>query len=85
MWKWFLFNAALFFTVAYLGDKNKVNCFLLALAFAGLHHVLYGVVNRYEFFSYMPDTRPVPPCPPGSERGGKNGMDCKSVGDKYGL
>jgi len=32
----------------------------------------------------MPDSRPPAPCPPGSERG-KNGLDCKSFGDRYGF
>jgi len=79
----FIFNALLFWAVSYLGDKNKIDCMLLALIFAGLHHVLHGYASRLEFFS-MPDTRPIPPCPTGTERGA-NGMDCKSPGDRYGM
>ena len=33
---------------------------------------------------FLPDSRPIPPCPLGSERG-RNGKDCKSQGDLYGL
>jgi len=85
MWKSLVFNAVLFWAVAYLGKKNNVDCLLLAVIFAVLHHFLGKMMTQYEFFNYMPDSRPVPPCPPGSERGGKNGMDCKSMGEKYGL
>ena len=85
MWKLVVFNAALFWSVVYLGQKNSVNPFVLAAIFAVLHYFLGKMLSEYEHFQYMPDTRPIPPCPPGSERGDKNGMDCKSQGDKYGI
>jgi len=78
-----VFNALLFLIVSYLGEKNNINCYLLALIFAGLHHVLYSYVEKFEYFS-MPDSRPIPPCPVGMERA-KNGMDCKSKGDIHGM
>jgi hypothetical protein len=92
MWKSFLLNAALF-VVATFGalELNKTKLLATpyvvvggALLFAALHMVLGKWINS-EHFNYMPDSRPIPPCPPGSERGGKNGMDCKSKGDRYGL
>ena len=83
MWKWFLFNAALFWTVSFVGKKYSVPCWALALGFALAHHLLSGYVRNLEFFS-LPDTRPIPECPGSGERG-RNGMDCKSKGDRYGL
>jgi hypothetical protein len=93
MWKWFIFNAVLFYGTVVAADElyrrkmtdPHLSLLMMALLFAALHHFLARYVTTIEFFNYMPDSRPVPPCPPGSERGGKNGMDCKSVGDKYGL
>jgi len=84
MWKEFLFNAVLFWVVSYIGRKNNVSCFILAVVFAGLHHVLKKHVFQYEFFDYMPDSRVIPKCLVGTERG-RNGMDCKSQGDIHGL
>ena len=52
--------------------------------FLMLRFVVVPVLTK-EYFNYMPDSRPLPPCPPGSERGDKNGMDCKSMGDRHGL
>jgi hypothetical protein len=84
MFKWFVFNALLFGVVSYLGHENKVQCVLLSVIFAILHHVLGSYVRTIEGFSYMPDTRPIPDCPKGMDRG-RNGMDCKSKGDMHGL
>jgi hypothetical protein len=50
---------------------------LLVLAFTVLSYF------ARDYFS-MPDSKVVPPCPGGSERG-SNGLDCKSKGDRYGL
>ena len=83
MWV-FVFDAVLFYAVTYLGTMYSVNPIFLALIFATLHHLLGRIVERYEYFNYMPDTRPIPPCPRGMERG-SNGMDCKSKGDRYGM
>jgi hypothetical protein len=33
---------------------------------------------------FAPDSRVLPPCPLGTERG-RNGLDCKSKGDLYGM
>ena len=85
MWKSLLFNAALFWVVSYLGDKNKVNCAVLAVVFAGLHHFLWKHVKMTENFQYLPDTRTPAPCAPGTEPGDKNGMDCKIQGDRHGI
>ena len=84
MLKQFVFNAVLFWVVSYLGQKNNVSCLVLAVVFAGLHHVFTKHV-QYEFFNYMPDTRPIPPCPPGAVPGDKNGMDCKLKSDIHGI
>jgi hypothetical protein len=83
MLKLFLFNAGLFCLVSYLGYKNDVDCLVLAVIFAVLHHYLRSVVDRLEFFT-LPDSRPIPDCPRGMERA-KNGMDCKSKGDLHGM
>ena len=44
--------------------------------------VVFGYFSR-DYFS-MPDSKRVPACPGGSERG-SNGLDCKSKGDRYGM
>jgi hypothetical protein len=85
MWKSLVFNAALFWVVAYLGDKNKVDCVVLALVFAGLHHVLYSFVNREFMNDFMPDTTSPAPCPKGTVSGDHHPMDCKIPSDKYGM
>jgi len=50
----------------------------------GLVVVLLLAVFYFSREHFMPDSRPIPPCPLGSERG-RNGKDCKSQGDLYGL
>jgi len=81
MWKWALFNAALFYVVSYLGTKNHVHALLLAVIFALLHH-LFGR-RLIEGFDYMPDSRKTT-CAKGSVPAG-NGLDCKLPTDIYGL
>jgi hypothetical protein len=68
--------------------KDNVKLKILVPSGVGVFLVLRFVVLPFlskEYFDYMPDSRVVPPCPPGSERGDKNGMDCKSMGDKHGI
>ena len=53
------------------------------------YELLFVVVGLLAVFyfsreNFGPDSRRIPPCPGGSERG-RNGMDCKSMGDRYGL
>jgi hypothetical protein len=81
MWKWALFNAALFYAVSYLGTKNHVHALLLAVIFALLHH-LFGR-QLIEGFDYMPDSRKTT-CAKGSVPA-ENGLDCKLPTDIYGL
>jgi len=83
MLRLFLINVGLFCLVSYFGDKHKVDCLVLAVVFAFLHHILTTVVDRFEYFSY-PDSRPIPDCPRGMDRA-RNGMDCKSKGDIHGM
>jgi len=82
MWKWLLFNGALFWAVSYLGSKNDISPVVLAAIFAVLHHVLCTTVMR-EGFSYMPDSHKTT-CAKGSVPAG-NGLDCKLPTDRYGL
>jgi hypothetical protein len=42
------------------------------------------VIFYYAREGFLPNSKEVPKCPAGSERG-KNGLDCKSMGDLYGL
>ena len=81
MWKWALFNAALFWVISYLGTKNHVHSFLLAVIFAVVHHLLGK--QLIEGFDYMPDSRKTT-CAKGSVPAG-NGLDCKLPSDIYGL
>jgi len=82
MWKWLLFNTALFWLVSYLGTKNHVHAVLLAVIFAVVHHFLRRQLMR-EGFNYMPDSRKTT-CAPGSVPA-DNGLDCKLPTDRYGL
>ena len=67
------------------GELNmKMRVFGVLGVFLMLRFVVLPFLSK-EYFNNMPDSRPVPPCPPGSERGDKNGMDCKSIGDKHGI
>jgi hypothetical protein len=81
MWKWLLFNSALFWVVSYLGTKNHVHAALLAVIFAIVHHFVGK--KLIEGFDYKPDSRKTP-CAPGSVPA-QNGLDCKLPTDKYGL
>lgn len=81
MWKWALFNAALFYVVSYLGTKNHVHALLLAVIFAAIHHFLGK--QLIEGFDYMPDSHKTT-CAKGSVPAG-NGLDCKLPTDRYGL
>jgi hypothetical protein len=42
------------------------------------------VVFYYGRENFLPNSKIIPDCPGNSERG-KNGLDCKSKGDRYGL
>jgi hypothetical protein len=55
---------------------NQTNLLLVIVAL-----ILVFCMSRENFTQ---DSRVVPPCPAGTERG-KNGLDCKSMGDLYGL
>uniref|UniRef100_A0A6C0JK01 Uncharacterized protein n=1 Tax=viral metagenome TaxID=1070528 RepID=A0A6C0JK01_9ZZZZ len=81
MWKWAVFNAALFYIVSYLGTKNHIHALLLALIFAVLHH-FFGK-QLIEGFTSLPDSRKTS-CAKGSVPAG-NGLDCKLPTDIYGL
>jgi len=81
MWKWLLFNSALFWVVSYLGTKNHVHAALLAVIFAIVHHFVGK--KLIEGFDYKPDSRKTS-CAPGSVPA-QNGLDCKLPTDKYGL
>ena len=81
MWKWALFNAALFYVVSYLGTNNHVSALALAVIFAAIHHFLGK--QLIEGFDYMPDSRKTT-CAKGSVPAG-NGLDCKLPTDRYGL
>jgi hypothetical protein len=81
MWKWLLFNTALFWVVSYLGTKNHVDALLLAVIFAVVHHLLGK--QLIEGFDYMPDSRKTT-CAKGSVPAA-NGLDCKLPTDRYGL
>jgi hypothetical protein len=81
MWKWTLFNGALFWVVCYLGTKNHVNSFFLAMIFAVLHHLIGK--KMIEGFDYMPDSHKTS-CAAGSVPAG-NGLDCKIPSDRFGL
>lgn len=81
MWKWLLFNSALFWVVSYLGTKNHVHALLLAVIFAIVHHFVGK--KLIEGFDYKPDSRKTS-CAPGSVPA-QNGLDCKLPTDKYGL
>ena len=86
MWKWMLFNSALFYIVSYLGTKNHVSALCLAVIF-GIVHYFAGKMLRENMTSsgdVLPDSSRIPPCPVGMERA-SNGLDCKSKGDLYGL
>lgn len=84
MWKWAVFNAALFYVVSYLGTKNHVHAALLAVIFAAVHHLLGKQAKKMiEGFQYMPDTHDTT-CAKGSVPAG-NGLDCKLPTDRYGL
>ena len=84
MWKWALFNGALFWIVMYLGTKNHVHALLLAVIFAVVHHVLGKQLKPViEGFDYMPDSHKTT-CAKGSVPAG-NGLDCKLPSDRYGL
>ena len=77
-----------FLSVGLLYKKGELNMKMRVFGVLGVFLALRFVVLPFlskEYFDYMPDSRPVPPCPPGSERGDKNGMDCKSIGDKHGI
>lgn len=52
----------------------------LLMILAGVLLVVY--LSRDHFG--MPDSKVLPACPGGSERG-SNGLDCKSKGDRYGM
>jgi len=98
---WFGFNAVLFLVflsmapslAVFTSKVLKVNLansiyggiLLAAFLFVLVHHLLGPFMKKYIEGFEMPDSRPIPPCPLGSERGGKNGMDCKSKGDLYGM
>ena len=81
MWKWLLFNTALFWVVSYLGTKNHVHALLLAVIFAIIHHFVGK--KLIEGFDYKPDSRKTS-CAPGSVPA-QNGLDCKLPTDRYGL
>jgi hypothetical protein len=81
MWKWLLFNSALFWVVSYLGTKNHVHALLLAVIFAIVHHFVGK--KLIEGFDYKPDSRKTS-CAPGSVPA-DNGLDCKLPTDRYGL
>jgi len=81
MWKWLLFNTALFWVVSYLGTKNHIDALLLAVIFAVVHHLLGK--QLIEGFDYMPDSRKTT-CAKGSVPAA-NGLDCKLPTDRYGL
>jgi hypothetical protein len=81
MWKWLLFNSALFWVVSYLGTKNHVHALLLAVIFAIVHHFVGK--KLIEGFDYKPDSRKTS-CAPGSVPA-QNGLDCKLPTDRYGL
>lgn len=81
MWKWLLFNSALFWVVSYLGTKNHVHAALLAVIFAIIHHFVGK--KLIERFDYKPDSRKTS-CAPGSVPA-QNGLDCKLPTDRYGL
>jgi hypothetical protein len=57
---------------------KRLNVFLLL----GLLVLVFVYFSR-DYFS-MPDSKVLPRCPRGSERG-SNGLDCKSMGDLYGM
>ena len=81
MWKWLLFNSALFWVVSYLGTKNHVHALLLAVIFAIVHHFVGK--KLIEGFDYKPDSSKTS-CAPGSVPA-DNGLDCKLPTDRYGL
>ena len=81
MWKWLLFNSALFWVVSYLGTKNHVHAAALAVIFAIVHHFVGK--KLIEGFDYKPDSRKTS-CAPGSVPA-QNGLDCKLPTDRYGL
>ena len=84
MWKSTLFNVVLFFAVTYIGVQNDVTPLVLALVFAGLHHVLSRMVLTEGFENgWKPDSRNSE-CPEGSVRA-RNGLDCVLPTDIYGL
>ena len=74
MYKWLLFNGALFFalvpgvivTLPSQGSRFTI-AFVHAVIFAVLHGCLAKVVKQMEFFA-NPDTRVDHPCPPGSNK-----------------
>jgi len=55
---------------------NQTNLLLVIAAL-----ILVFCMSREHF---APDSRVIPPCPGGTERG-RNGLDCKSMGDLYGM
>jgi hypothetical protein len=84
MWKWALFNGALFWLVSAVGDIYRISPLLLAVIFAVLHHLLGKQVMRLtEGFDYMPDSHKTT-CAKGSVPAA-NGLDCKLPTDRYGL
>ena len=82
MWKWLVFNTALFWLVSYLGTKNHVHAIILAVIFGVVHHFL-GKRFLSEGFDYMPDSHKTT-CAKGSVPAA-NGLDCKLPSDRYGL
>ena len=84
MYKWLLFNGALFFalvpgvlvTLPSQGSR-LITAFVHAVIFAILHGCLAKMVKQMEFFE-NPDTRVDHPCPPGSNK--RPSGDCRIQG-----